>query len=276
LLYAHIHHLTEGRAIAWWHWIAPISQFGFQAVMFVQSMATKALVFENFHRPFLAPLEDGALFLLLLAYVILCARLFRRYRQWIIPRRANIAPLVRLRSPLAALLGFFLLWSSLALFERLVRSLDYFDEFPAYVALAILTLWIAFEAWRHADHSFPVMATRDTTDWVARGRAWHAQLAASEWWRDSALDANALARNLGTNTTHLSRAFNEGLGKSLPQILNEVRCEAVKAELLSRDGQDYLTLALDAGFGSKASFNRAFKAHTGQTPSQWQSARLKN
>jgi AraC-like DNA-binding protein len=34
-----------------------------------------------------------------------------------------------------------------------------------------------------------------------------------------------------------------------------------------------LTIALDAGFGSIGPFNRAFKAHTGLTPSEYRRAR---
>jgi AraC-like DNA-binding protein len=35
-----------------------------------------------------------------------------------------------------------------------------------------------------------------------------------------------------------------------------------------------LTIALDAGFGSIGPFNRAFKAHTGLTPTEYRRARL--
>jgi AraC-like DNA-binding protein len=35
-----------------------------------------------------------------------------------------------------------------------------------------------------------------------------------------------------------------------------------------------LTVALDAGFGSIGPFNRAFKAHTGLTPSEYRRSRF--
>jgi len=35
-----------------------------------------------------------------------------------------------------------------------------------------------------------------------------------------------------------------------------------------------LTIALDAGFGSIGPFNRAFKTHTGLTPTEYRRARL--
>ena len=39
-------------------------------------------------------------------------------------------------------------------------------------------------------------------------------------------------------------------------------------------GVPILTIALDAGFGSIGPFNRAFKAHTGLTPTEYRRARL--
>jgi AraC-like DNA-binding protein len=44
--------------------------------------------------------------------------------------------------------------------------------------------------------------------------------------------------------------------------------EAVQKALIAGGTEDLLTLAFDAGFNSKASFNRAFKAVTGKTPSE--------
>jgi AraC-like DNA-binding protein len=35
---------------------------------------------------------------------------------------------------------------------------------------------------------------------------------------------------------------------------------------------DLLAIALEYGFSSKASFNRAFLRHTGMTPSRWRSS----
>ena len=38
------------------------------------------------------------------------------------------------------------------------------------------------------------------------------------------------------------------------------------------DGGDLLHIALESGFGSKASFNRAFRARFGMTPSAYRAA----
>ncbi len=52
-------------------------------------------------------------------------------------------------------------------------------------------------------------------------------------------------------------------------LVNRVRSELVAHALKQGSKQDILDLALDAGFASKASFNRAFSATFGVTPSAY-------
>jgi AraC-like DNA-binding protein len=107
-------------------------------------------------------------------------------------------------------------------------------------------------------------------EWQELGTRWSAQVRSAGWWRDPDLTAPLLARHLATNTTYLSRALNEGLGQNFNEFINRLRVEAVRAEL-SRPAldRDVLAVALDAGFNSKASFNRVFKRLTGSTPTDF-------
>ena len=70
------------------------------------------------------------------------------------------------------------------------------------------------------------------------------------------------------NTAYLSRGFNEGLGQNLAEVINRMRAEAVAGRLEAGDGATLLELALEAGFSSKATFNRAFRAAYGRSPSE--------
>lgn len=107
-------------------------------------------------------------------------------------------------------------------------------------------------------------------DWGAMGRRWGELVREHGWWRDPDLTAPLLARHLATNTTYLSRALNDGLGQNFNEFVNRIRIEAVTAELARPDlNRDVLAIALDAGFNSKASFNRVFKRLTGQTPTDF-------
>ena len=91
--------------------------------------------------------------------------------------------------------------------------------------------------------------------------------------RDATRLQTDLARRLGTNSGHLSRALNDGHG-GFADAVARIRAERVAARIDAGESGDLLGLALEAGFGSKASFNRAFKAETGLTPTEFRRTRL--
>ena len=78
-----------------------------------------------------------------------------------------------------------------------------------------------------------------------------------------------VARRLGTNTTYLSRAINEGLGLNFNELINRMRAEEV-ARLLGQEAEpNLMQIAFEAGFSSKATFNRAFRAVHDMSPSAY-------
>lgn len=90
-------------------------------------------------------------------------------------------------------------------------------------------------------------------------------------YRDGELTLDALASRLAMSAHELSQLINQSCGVNFQEYLNRYRVEALK--LAMRDPQrapaSILDLALAAGFNSKSSMNRAFKKHTGTTPSEF-------
>ncbi|NJO89382.1 MAG: helix-turn-helix transcriptional regulator, partial [Chloroflexia bacterium] len=66
------------------------------------------------------------------------------------------------------------------------------------------------------------------------------------------------------------------LWEKFSDYINSYRIEAFIKTVKSKpdDGDTYLSIAYNVGFNSKSSFNRAFKKHTGFTPSEYFSNRL--
>jgi AraC-like DNA-binding protein len=89
---------------------------------------------------------------------------------------------------------------------------------------------------------------------------------------DSQLTLAALSKMLGVNTTVLSRVINTGFDKNFNDFVNEFRIDEVKNKLASgaAENTNLLGIALDSGFNSKATFNRAFKKFTGVAPKEFQ------
>ena len=96
-------------------------------------------------------------------------------------------------------------------------------------------------------------------------------------YRQDGLTIGALAQRMGLPEYRLRRLINQGLGyRNFNTFLNRYRIGEVKAALADPAQAEVpvLTLALDAGFSSLGPFNRAFKAETGTTPSEYRRTAL--
>ncbi len=299
LLYLHARLLAQpALPPRWgWHFLPVAVQMVYYAVIFVRPLAFKNQWNEQVHVPWLLPLEQAGTVLSIAGYGWLSIRRYRAYQAWLADNVSDREDhhVEWLRNFLIALGITLLLWAGLAAFQRWVTPLDYFQEFPLYLWFAILSYYLGTEGYRHAGHRYPVWpgerqtlpepmtapvpvaapaapAANPARDWAARGAAWRQQVQDQQWWRDADLSLASLARRLGTNTSDLSRALNEGLGQNFNELVNRMRVDAVKAALAAGEGaggRTLLDIALDAGFSSKASFNRSFKLYTGQTPSDY-------
>ncbi len=80
-----------------------------------------------------------------------------------------------------------------------------------------------------------------------------------------------LARRMHTNPVLLSQVINAGAGKNFNDFVNQYRVEEFKRQVREPANAhlSFLGLALDCGFNSKATFNRAFKKFTGASPKEF-------
>ena len=272
LLYGHVVALAEGRRLPLWHWAAPGAQFLNQALVFPFPLETKNWFDGAVQEPWLSPLFAAAVIVSMAGYAWASWRILGRYAGWLERRRRDPAPAARLRAPVIALGLLVVARAAYGLWDQLVAPVDYFDLFAYYILLGALAVWLGVGGWRGAAAPVPAIEEVAERDWAAQGRAWIAKLRAEEWWRDPELSLERLARLLATNESHLSRGLNEA-GGGFAAVLNSARAEAVAARLDAGDAGDLLEMAMDAGFGSKASFNRAFRARFGATPSAYRAMR---
>lgn len=92
---------------------------------------------------------------------------------------------------------------------------------------------------------------------------------------DMELSLEKLAEPLAIRPGHLSQILNESLGVNFYEFVNEYRVREAQTRIADPKSADQtmLAIAFESGFNSKASFNRAFKRVTGQTPSEFARAR---
>jgi AraC-like DNA-binding protein len=88
-------------------------------------------------------------------------------------------------------------------------------------------------------------------------------------YRDSEITLGGLAERLHTHPNRLSIAVNQVFGLSCPQLLTRCRLDYFVRGVLTGalERRNILELAFDAGFSSKSTFNRVFKAQYGVAPS---------
>jgi len=91
-------------------------------------------------------------------------------------------------------------------------------------------------------------------------------------WREESLTIGGLASKLAVPEHRLRRAINQGLGhRNFSSFINRARIAAAQDVLTdpAQMGTTILEIAYDVGFASVGPFNRAFRAETGYSPTEY-------
>lgn len=86
---------------------------------------------------------------------------------------------------------------------------------------------------------------------------------------DQELALEELAKVACFSPYHFHRVFTGVVGESLYQFILRLRLEKAASQLLQQPGKSITAIALDCGFGSSATFARAFRAAFSESASAW-------
>ncbi len=276
LAYLYIHALVKGAwpEAGWRHLIPAAAQFAYLSAAFL-------ILRQPFKNDWLSQSSlaydaiTGAGVVAGLAFYGLRGRaLIRDYRARLAGQRSDDHrfALAWLDRAVLALFVLLAVWATYSIWD-LAAPLGYRGLMGLYIAIAAFALFLGIEGWRHAALPFPHLADEtpaaDPADWSVKGQEWLNRVARERLFADPELSVPRLARILGTNSAYVSRAFNQGVGESFSNVINRLRSEDVAARLREGASADLLDLALESGFSSKASFNRAFQASFGCSPSAY-------
>lgn len=104
-----------------------------------------------------------------------------------------------------------------------------------------------------------------------------AEMRTERLYRQDGLTITTVAARMGVPEYRLRRAINQGLGaRNFNAYLNSFRLGEARDALSDPEQREVpiLTIALDAGFGSLAPFNRAFRDSEGCTPTEFRARAL--
>lgn len=240
------------------------------------------------HEPLVVPFVNIATYTLIGGCVVYVALLRRRYLLWLQDTQSDDEPfdaswLLHLVVLMVIATLYWIIKGSVTAWRRF----DYFESFPWDFAAMMMIFVIALEALVKLHQPFPKMAQDQARediilepaigrDWAGEGKRIKAEVVGNQWFLEPGLSLQALSRRYGMNHAYLSRAINEGLGCNFNSFVNTLRVDHAK-RLIGEEPQSSLTqIALASGFGSKASFNRAFKQYAGVSPSQFRKNSAQN
>lgn len=179
--------------------------------------------------------------------------------------------------------------SNFSFFERL----RYFGPWYYYVAFAIVVYYIAINAYHIAslavykvkfepellqafDEESTENAVQNSSDLIdPKLIAIKNELATimenELLFERPDLTLNEVAKKLNINAVILSKVVNQQFGLNFNDYINQYRVNAVieRLALPQFKNQTLLAIAFDAGFNSKATFNRAFKKFTNKNPKDY-------
>jgi AraC-like DNA-binding protein len=181
----------------------------------------------------------------------------------------------------------FLVYFSFVLFILLIdlviyksaneSSYFYFNRFyyyPFFIGIAILTYWIGLEGFsRRNDPELSIKNTINADD-LERLKVISEKIQKAmeedKLYKDQELSVNSLAEELHIKPYLISKSLNEIYNQRFNDYINTYRVKEVKDLLKDAENSKYtlLSLAMDAGFNSKSSFNRAVKKQLGISPSE--------
>ncbi len=160
--------------------------------------------------------------------------------------------------------------------------------YPIYIPLAILVYWLGFKGYLQsrltASTKNTLVEENSESSKNLNGAAAFSTEEASEYidllkkamedgklYREPALQLQTVSTHTGIPQKTISYVLNNHLRKSFNEFVNEYRLAEVKTRLLE-GGDTHLTiagLALECGFNSQATFQRAFKNSLGVSPREF-------
>lgn len=277
LLYGYLFSRTMGREPPreWIHFIPPLFDFAYCCVCFLLPAEFRHAWKEDGHDHVAKPLLELAFVISLFVYAALSLQLTRRLRTRLVQERsdADRYDMMVLTTTVAVLAFAAIGYASIFVYSSWVAEIDLG---PYFLWIALVSIGLGLEGWRAMTLpalpprvAAPPERDRKVHDWCALGERWRDRIETAGWWREPSLSLVELSRRLAVNVNYLSRAINEGLGVNFNELINGMRASEVARRLDTGDNEDLLDMAFDAGFSSKATFNRAFHARFGTSPSAY-------
>ena len=233
----------------------------------------------------LAEILESFAILSIIIYLVLCFHLTNRYQYTLLNRVSNLE-LIDLqwikRIIVVLAISFLCIFLYLGVSSGLwgKHTLDQWGTSRSIILLfyAAILYWLTISGFRQAQ-TFdvpPFLDQKGGTDEASQIiQRLQKVMTEQHSFRNPTLSLSDLSKISGISERGISGSINAELDKNFYQFINEYRVEEMKRNLVDPDSSHFtiMSLAFEAGFNSKASFNRVFKASTGMTPKAYREAK---
>ncbi|NVJ66579.1 MAG: helix-turn-helix transcriptional regulator [Gammaproteobacteria bacterium] len=241
------------------------------------SLQDKAVRQLNYN--YIKEIENWLIVISILSYLFVGARKFLKFQQRVKDNTANSAyPTLRWLKTIiglsAILISFLIINMLIGRFTSLENTTEIHWKLY-FIYQAALTYYLGFMAYHQQPIDLNEIYPEDSSNTQQKPEEdvsdiiehLELQLTNEKVYLDPSLNISQLAKTLEINSANLSQIINAHYGKSFRSLINDYRIEDIKEKLLTPDNKaSILSLALESGFNSEASFYRIFKNSTGITP----------
>lgn len=261
----------------------------FRLTLFAQNLEFKGWFYDNYDQPFLRPFIFVTEFVWNLAFLYFSIKHYRKYRAWLNENFSDTEKIKFdwLRNFLYVFTFIFVLGAIFDFTGTFLFPLSYIQYFYFEFVLALLTYYLAIAGYLRSqtiELNFTEAKSEKIEEAAEEKRTpvlehelkslktrLQSLMETEKPFLDSQLTLSVLAKQLGVNTTVLSYIVNSGFGVNFNDFVNEYRIAEVKNKLSggAAETENLLGIALNSGFNSKATFNRAFKKFTGVSPKEF-------
>ena len=163
--------------------------------------------------------------------------------------------------------------------EAQFTSYFYFTQFyyyPFFIGISGLTYWLGLEGYKRKDikNLKSKISNEELDQLTLMAKDLESTMDQNKWFKDPGLTLSTLASKMEVKPYLLTKCLNTVIQKKFADYINELRVEELRMLLKQPENSKYtlLSLAFEAGFNSKSSFNRAVKKHLGISPSELKSS----
>lgn len=251
-------------------------------------------IFPGSHTPwhwfhFVAELFESAAIISILIYMILS---FKRVKKYQLQLLNNVSTMTKVdlqwvKKMIIVIVTSFLLILIFLFISSGVSGKKIFYQWDEYRATVLLlyscTLyWLSIRGYQQAQTikiSQPTTTNANLLDTESTKiiDQLHDTMVNKNLFRNPELSLTGLSKSISLSERTISGVLNGNLNKNFYQFVNEYRVKDVQEKLKDPKNSHLkiLSLAFDAGFNSKATFNRLFKAYTGLTPKEFKLQNLR-